>query len=181
LVRDRFYRPGDWYIIDDITGTKRRASNAQLQWDNAFTGPASFSPRQPQDLVVGVRDDQSVPLPRPRQQNQFIITGTYVIAPAARGATSIQVASIEGFMVNAIVQIMLDSGVNFTTQLSGVSGNTLSWIAGGLPATVGTIYGDPIENAVILIGMGEASSDVELEDMSGVWLFEDGTAMAWGE
>ena len=182
MVRDLFYRPGDYYIIDDITGTKRRASDALLQWDNLLTGPSSFSPRQPQDLVVGVRDDQSVPMPRPRQANQFTVTGTFVTAPAARGATSITVDNITGFAAGSNILIMLDSGENFSVTIAGIVGSSIQWIGAGLPSTVGTLYGDPIENSVILLGSQAVSAGglMELEDASGFWLWNSTTGIGWG-
>ena len=149
MADDKHYVPGDYYQIDQIRGYKVRASKTRQQWDRIVTLQASFSPRQPQDLVTGVRDDQSVPLPLPRQANQFTILGTNVAAPAPAGSTAIQVASTVGFNVGDLIQIMLDSGVIFSTTLSAIAGNLLSWTGVGLPASVGTLYGDPIENAVI--------------------------------
>ena len=182
MVRDRFYSPGDYYIIDDITGTKRRASDAMLQWDNILTGPSSFSPRQPQDLVVGVRDDQSVPLPRPRQTNQFTITGTFVTAPAARGATAISVDSTVGFAAGSSILIMLDSGENFSVVVAGVVGSQLQWTGAGLPATVGALYGDPIENSVILLGSQAVTPGglMALESGAGFWVWDNGNGIGWG-
>ncbi len=147
MARDKFYRPGDYYQIDDIRGYKVRASQTQQQWDGMQTLPSSFSPRQPQDLVTGVRDDQSVPVPRPRQANQFVIVATWVTAAAAAGATTITVDSTVGFNVGDLVQIMLDNGNPFTVTLSAVGASTLTWAGAGLPGTVGSLYG-PIENAV---------------------------------
>ena len=149
MANDKFYKPGDWYQIDDITGIKTRASRTRQQWDGLVTRPESFSPRQPQDLVVGVIDIQSVPLPRPRQKNQFTIVGTSVSAPAARGSTSISVTSTVGFNAGNLAQVMLDQGVPFQFTVASASGTTISWTGAGLPGTVGTFYGDPIENAVI--------------------------------
>lgn len=150
MPRDKYYKPGDYYIIDDIRGHKVRASDARLQWDNAFTLPGSFSPRQPQDLVVGVRDDQSVPLPRPRQKDNFTILATYVVAPSLVGSRSITVQSTVGFTVGDLVQVMLDSGVPFQFRLRTITGNILSWATGAaLPASVGALYGNPIENQVL--------------------------------
>lgn len=151
---DKWYKPGDYYVIDDIRGYKVRASHARLQWNNLLTAGSSFSPRQPQDLVVGVVDDQSVPLPRPRQPNRFTIVGTQVIAPAQIGDLSVTVESTEGFAVADRVQIMLDSGVPFQVVLSAVSSYALSWASPGLPSTVGVLYGDPPENAVINLSSG---------------------------
>lgn len=149
MADDKHYVPGDYYQIDQIRGYKVRASRTRPQWDRIITIAPSWSPRQPQDLVVGVRDDQSVPLPLPRQKNQFTIVGTSVIAPSARGDTSITVEQTVGFNPGNLVQVMLDSGVPFQFTLAAIAGNVLSWTGAGLPATVGLLYGDPIENAVV--------------------------------
>ena len=153
MADDKHYVPGDYYQLDDISGFKVRASHTKQQWDSRVTAPKSFSPRQPQDLVTGVRDDQSVPVPRPRQANMFTFVGTQVIEPAARGASSITVSSTVGFDVGNACRVMLDQGEPFDFTLAAVDGNMLSWdispAQGGLPGTVGTFYGDPIENQVL--------------------------------
>ena len=144
---DRFFRAGDYYQIDDITGIKVRASRTRLQWDGLVTRPESWSPRQPQDLVMGVPDIQSVPMPRPRQTNKFTIVGTSVAAPAAAGATSITVSSTLGFNVGNLAQVVLDNGTTFQFTVASVAGNAIG-LGKSLPGSVGTLYGDPIENAV---------------------------------
>jgi hypothetical protein len=149
VADDKHYVPGDYYQIDQIRGYKVRASRSKMQWDRIVTIPPSWSPRQFQDLVIGVRDDQSVPNPLPRQKNQFTIVATFVIAPAARGSTSIDVDNTVGINIGDLVQIMLDTGTPFQVTITGISGKTLTWTGAGLPATVGLLYGDPIENAVV--------------------------------
>jgi hypothetical protein len=146
---DLRYKPGDYYQIDQIRGYKVRASRTRMQWDGINTIDPSFSPRQPQDLVVGVVDIQTVPRPLPRQANQFTIVGTSVSAPAPAGSTSMQVLSTVGFNVGDLCQVTLDSGNIFQFTLGAVAGNTLSWSGSALPGSVGTLYGDPIENAVV--------------------------------
>jgi hypothetical protein len=128
-----------------------RASRARIQWDNVATSGSRWSPRQPQDLVQAVRDEQIVALNRPRQQNQFVVVGTNVTAPSAAGATAITVESGAGFTNGAGILIMLDSGVNFQTSVASTVGNVIN-IAQPLPFSVGTLYGDPIENSVIVLG-----------------------------
>lgn len=154
MARDKFYRPGDYYQLDDNSGFKVRASQTRQQWNNIVTIPEHFNPRQPQDLVVAVRDDQTVPIPRSRQKNQFVIVGTEVAAPSPRGANVITVFSTVGFAAGNTVQVMLDSGENFQFTLGSISGNDMLWSGLGLPASVGTLYGDPIENQVLLIAIG---------------------------
>jgi hypothetical protein len=72
VVDDRHYVPGSFYRIDDRTGYKIRAEHTRKEWTGRIVREQSWEPRQPQDLVRGVRDDQNVPEPRPRQQNVFI-------------------------------------------------------------------------------------------------------------
>ena len=90
----------------------------------------------------------SVALNRPRQQNRFTVVGTQVAAPSPRLSSTITVASSTGFATGNLVQIMLDSGENFRVQISGIAG--LVWtLLNPLPASVGTLYGDPIENSIL--------------------------------
>jgi hypothetical protein len=104
-------------------------------------------------LVRGVVDDQSVPQPRPRQKNQFVVLGTWVTAPAARFATAIQVDDTTGFTIGMALQIMLDNGSNFQTAVASVVGNVLN-LGSPMPGAVGGNYGDPIENMVLSLGYG---------------------------
>ena len=97
MADDLRFNPGDNYLLDDISGFKIRRSKARLQWDNIATSGSRWSPRQPQDLVQAVRDEQYVSLSRPRQQNRFTILGTSVTAPSAAGSTSLTVQSTVGF------------------------------------------------------------------------------------
>ena len=149
MADDRHYVGGDYYQLDDNTGFKVRASTTRQQWNSVVTQPQHFNPRQVQDLVVGVRDDQSVPMPRPRQQNQYVFASATVTAPAARGSTTIAVDTTIGFTVGDRCQVMLDQGEQFPFVLSAIGELTLSWTGPGLAGSVGTLYGDPIENQVV--------------------------------
>jgi hypothetical protein len=72
MADDKHYVPGDFYRICDRTGFKVRASKTRKQWDNLIVRLESFEPRQPQDFVRGVPDNQTVPEPRPHQKDIFI-------------------------------------------------------------------------------------------------------------
>lgn len=152
MADDRHYVPGDNYILDDLSGFKIRARKARIipggQTGKLAVAPARWEPQQPQDFVRGVRDDQTVALSRPRQVNQFVLIGTTIAGPSARGSQSITVASSAGFVPGNAVQIMLDSGVNFFVAIAAISGNVWT-IASPLPFSVGSLYGDPIENLII--------------------------------
>jgi len=152
MADDRHYVPGDNYILDDLSGFKVRVSASRRipggQTGNAQVDIKRWEPQQPQDFVRGVVDNQSVAIARPRQANQFVVVGTWVVAPSARLTDEIEVDDATGFAAGDIVQIMLDSGDNFVTGVTAVDGHVLS-LAQVLPEGVGGSYGDPIENMVL--------------------------------
>ena len=182
MSRDRYYNPGDHYVIDDIKGIKRRYSESRLQWDGLLTEGASWSARNEQDLVTGVYDNQSVELARPRQKDQFVILATIATAPVPAGSSYVIVESTVGFAPGNVVQIMLDSGVPFQTVIEDTSGGMLSWSGNRLPSSVGLLYGDPIENQVLRVAIGNPTVPylMELESTDGNWLFEDSSVIEWG-
>ena len=147
-----YYAPADHYVLDDMTGFKRRASKCRMipggQTGNLFVEASHWEAEHPQDFVQGIADDQTVDIPRSRQTDRFMIPSTNVVVPAATGATAIDVASSFGMSAGDTVQIMLDSGENFTTTLQSIDGATLNLTA-PLPGPVGSIVGDPPENLVI--------------------------------
>ena len=67
MADDKHYVPGDFYRICDRTGFKVRASATQQEWTQNIVRKQSWEPRQMQDFVRGIADDQVVPMPRPRQ------------------------------------------------------------------------------------------------------------------
>lgn len=66
MGRERFYKPGSFYRIDDRTGFAFRAEYTQMEWTGLIVSKRVWEPRQPQDFVRGVNDDQTVPYARPR-------------------------------------------------------------------------------------------------------------------
>lgn len=64
-MRRRFEAvPGDWNVICDKTGFKKKASECSMEWNGLFVRNESWTPRQPQDLVKGIPDRQDVPIAR---------------------------------------------------------------------------------------------------------------------
>lgn len=153
MSNDRHYVLGDNYILDDLSGYKIRARDARIipggQTGKLAVAPSRWEPQQFQDFVRGVRDDQTVALSRPRQENRFTLLGTTVAAPSARGTRFMTVENSAGFVPGNVVQIMLDSGVNFITAIAAINGRVWT-LPNDLPFSVGSLYGDPIENSVIL-------------------------------
>lgn len=171
MADDRHYIGGDNYILDDLSGFKIRASRARIipggQTGNLAVAPQRWEPQQPQDFVRGVYDDISVSLARPRQKNQFVIVGTFVTAPSPAQANTITVDSTVGFRGGNLVQIMLDSGENFQTPLVSITGNVMTLVE-RLPASVGTLFGDPIENSVLLLTVSTSAGSFVLDSADGI-------------
>jgi hypothetical protein len=164
MADDRHYVPGDWYFLDDRTGFKTRAGRARLMWDGYVTSGTHWNPRQPQDMVQGVRDEQAPPWTRPRQVNEFTVVASYVTAPSAFGSTSMAIQSAFGMSVGDLCQVPLDNtGTLFQFRISAISGNTLSWTTPGLPGTVGGNFGDPLENQVFDITASQQEAGVQFD------------------
>ena len=70
----RHYKIGDYLFICDRCGTPHYSSDGLLEWNNLFVCRECYEPRQPQDFVHGLVDDQTVEIARPRQRDVFITT-----------------------------------------------------------------------------------------------------------
>lgn len=157
MALEWWYKPGDNWILDDLSGFKIRASRARRipggQTGNLLVAPERWEPQQPQDFVRGVPDDQLPNLVRPRQPNRFTVLATYVTAPSPRGSYAITVASSVGFATGNNCLLMLDSGENAQVTIAVIQGNEIV-LATPLPYSVGTLYGDPIENTLLFFNAG---------------------------
>lgn len=69
-----YYRPGDYNVICDRTGYKVKASQTRREWNGLRVRNGSWEPRHPQDNIRAFRDDQSVPDPRPEEDDNFLST-----------------------------------------------------------------------------------------------------------
>src|SRR6185312_4296892 len=135
MPRDLFYIGGTFYRIDDRSGFKRRSFDTRKEWTGLIVDRNLWEPRQPQDFVKGIVDDQTVPEPRPRQPNVFLgFLTTTTNANAALGATVIPLTSTAQMQNGDTVQIMLDSGVFFKSTISGAPSSTSITLAQGLPS-----------------------------------------------
>lgn len=113
------YRAGSFYRNDDRSGFPTRAENTRKEWDETIVDSKLWEPRQPQDLVRGRKDVQSVPDARPLPPDQYVgPTSVQLTANANVGATALTVQTIAGFFSGCKVGVMLNSGVVFFTTLS---------------------------------------------------------------
>jgi hypothetical protein len=67
--------PGDWNVIDDLTGLELKASETKMRWDNAVVRADLNEPRHPQDYLRGSKDEMRTPWSRPEQADKFGQTG----------------------------------------------------------------------------------------------------------
>lgn len=58
-TRNPGFEPGNHWVTCDICGFNIRSSDAKETWDNLVVCPEDWEPRQPQDFVRGVGEDQS--------------------------------------------------------------------------------------------------------------------------
>jgi len=164
-----YYRPGDYYQIDDLSGFKIRASRSKKipggQTGGLIVAPERFETQQPQDFVRGVIDNQTVPQPRPRQPNRFTVTATIVTAFSPRMSPWITVEDPAGFNVLDNISIMLDEGENHFAIIIQITGYDIRFTP-VLPFSVGGNIGAPIENTVF--DWGPSNYPAFLTDDHGV-------------
>lgn len=65
-------KPGDWWVICDLSGFRVPASEARETWDGLLVDPRYWSPKHPQLAVRARREELAVPKPRPPKPPVFI-------------------------------------------------------------------------------------------------------------
>ena len=140
---------GDWNIICEKCGMKRKASECSLNWQNQLVCGPCWESRHPQEYVKGIPDNQSVPIARP---DVVAIQGeTTVKTSASRNATSIELTSITGLVDKDPINIILNDGSAYWVYCEGTpSSDTVTFPAGAyLPfaASAGnTVYLPSLDN-----------------------------------
>jgi len=66
------YVKGEWKVLCDSCGKEFLASELRQRWDGFMVCTRDWEPRQPQDFVRGVADQQAVPWSRPEPSDVFI-------------------------------------------------------------------------------------------------------------
>lgn len=136
MGRKLHYKRGSFYRTDDRTGFPQRAERTRKEWTGLIVDETVWEPRQPQDLVRGVNDIQSVIDPRPLGSNVYVgPISIQTTAAAVIGQTSIPVETIAGFYDGAKVGCMTDydNGTVFFTTINGTPAGSNLVLASGLP------------------------------------------------
>lgn len=148
MGRDLHYVPGSFYRVDDRTGFPQRAGRTRKEWNGLLVDELVWEPRQPQDLVRGVKDQQSVPEARPLAPAQYVgPIYQYLAETSDVTAMGISLQSTRGFRVGDPIGVMLDSGVMFHTTITNIVGADLEFAA-ALPyqASSGNLAVDLADN-----------------------------------
>lgn len=67
-----YFAPGDWGAICQACGRKVKASELRKRWDGFYVCEREYEPRQPQDFVRAVPDNQAPPFTSPMPDDQFV-------------------------------------------------------------------------------------------------------------
>ena len=134
MGRDLHFRGGSFYRLDDRTGFATRAERTRKEWNGLIVGDRFWEERQPQDLVKGVPDFQSVPDPRPLPPAQFV-GPTFISLTASYGpqATVLGVNTLKGVSVGVPVSVMLNDGTQLFTSVIAVGIGSIT-LKRGLPS-----------------------------------------------
>lgn len=119
------YIAGDYNVICDRCGFKKKRSECRKTWDGLLVcADTCWEPRHPQDFVRGRKDRQRVPDPRPDTQTMF--NETTIKTGASEGDSSIDVNSISGISDGDSIGINLDKDTVQWTVVSGIpAGDTV--------------------------------------------------------
>ena len=64
---------GDYNVITDCCGRKRKASQCRMKWDGALVCAEHWEPRHPQDFAGHARPEQNdVPISRPPTEPVYV-------------------------------------------------------------------------------------------------------------
>jgi hypothetical protein len=130
------YKPGSFYRSDDRSGFTRRAEDTKKEWTELIVGKDLWEIRQPQDLVRGVPDNQTVPNPRLVPPPTFVgPVYAQTTAAVGIGATFLPLNAVNTFSDGDKIGVMLDTGVLFNTVQVGVAAANGITIANPMPNT----------------------------------------------
>ncbi len=136
MPQDKCYIPGSFWRIDDRTGFKVRSFNTRQEWTGLIVDRARWEPRQPQDFVKGVVDNQNVPLPRPRSVDAYDgPLHTFLTVAANISDTLLNVNSSERMYPGDNVELVLDNGAVLQTFILQVPNQSQVRINDALPWT----------------------------------------------
>jgi hypothetical protein len=128
------FKMGSFYRIDDRTGFATRAESTRQEWTGLIVEKGRWEPRQPQDFVKGVVDDQTVPLPRPRSIDAYDgPLHTFITVQASIGDVLINVNNTSRMYAGDNIELVLDNGELLQTFIVQVASPTTLRLNNPLP------------------------------------------------
>jgi hypothetical protein len=103
------FRPGDWNVIDDLTGMKVKASRVSKQWDGIRT--TRPTKRHPQDFLRGTPEGIRTPWSRPEQEDVFV------------AHTNNMQHWLPNTAYTITTSVVVHNGVTYTANATHTSGN----------------------------------------------------------
>jgi hypothetical protein len=119
--RHYHFKAGSFYRVDDRTGLVQRAEATRKEWNGLIVDQNLWEARQPQDLVRGVPDRQSVEDARPLAPAQFVGPIYLTLsADAPPKSPYITVQSPAGVTLQDRIGVMMDNGVLWPAIIVGL-------------------------------------------------------------
>ena len=113
---------GDWNAVCFQCGRKRKAGELWKYWEGYYVCPQHWEPRQPQDFVRGVPDNQVPPWVQPMPEDSFVQFCT----PCGIGAIAGQ--AVAGCAIAGFINPLCDETLGCTTS-SSVAGIAIAGCA----------------------------------------------------
>lgn len=121
---------GSFYRTDDRSGFPTRSERTRKEWDGLWVDQARWEARQPQDFVRGVKDQQSVPEPRPLAPNAFVgPISTPLTGNVAAGVAVIPCIPAPGMAATDPAAVVQADGSWFRTTIQSVGASSVTLVA----------------------------------------------------
>lgn len=72
MAKNLFYAAGQWNFICDFCGKQNKSGDGVLTWNGFYVCKSHKEKRNPQDLLKGVAEVQSLPWSRPEVPETFV-------------------------------------------------------------------------------------------------------------
>lgn len=127
---------GTWNVVCYQCGFKRKANMMERNWQGYYVCPEHNEPRQPQDFVRGVPDDQIPPWVQPvptvvYQYNNVFLGIADGVTPSFQLGDGLYTTTVTAFLVNS-------SPVSYTANTTGLITPTVIPLKGSIITASGS-------------------------------------------
>lgn len=89
MSKNLFYAAGQWNFICDFCGRRAKSSDGEKTWNGFYVCKSHKEKRNPQDLLKGVKEVQTLPWTRPETEDKFVPMQCNIIESSAIPAQAI--------------------------------------------------------------------------------------------